>query len=114
MPTNLAEVKELLPTYKHHYNHERPHQGRACKNRPPLIAFPELPALPALPLLIDPDRWVRECNGLRFVRKVDFKGTIKIDKRHYYLSREMIGKYVLVEIDGENRQLVVRASKTSA
>ncbi len=36
-----------------------------------------------------------------------------MDKHHYYLNREMIGKYVLGEIDGENRQLVVRASKTS-
>lgn len=113
LPTNLAEVKELLPTYKQHYNFQRPHQGQACKNRPPMVAFAELPVLPGLPLVIDPDRWVRECNGLRFVRKVDFRGTIKIDKRHYYLNREMVGKYVIVEIDGEGRQIVVKAGKSS-
>jgi hypothetical protein len=78
-----------------------------------MVAFAELPVLPGLPLVIDPDRWVRECDGQRFVRKVDFRGTIKIDKRHYYINREMVGKYVMVEIDGESRQLVVRANKTS-
>ncbi len=115
LPSNLAEVKELLPPYKQHYNHLRPHQGRACNNLPPRVAFPdsELPVLPGLPLIIDPDRWLRECNGLRFVRKVDYKGTVKIDKHHYYLRRELRGKYVMVEIDGTNRQLIVSQGKSS-
>jgi hypothetical protein len=92
MPANLAEVKQLLPVYKEHYNHELPHQGQACKNLPPMKAFPQLPVLPGLPLPVDPDRWVRECNGMRFVRQVAFRGTLKVDKHHYHLSGELKGK----------------------
>lgn len=49
-PATLAEVREVTEQFAWHYNHERPHQGRACGNQTPREAFPVLPTLPPLAL----------------------------------------------------------------
>jgi hypothetical protein len=112
-PENLARVREVTAQYKQHYNYERPHQGTACHNQPPRVAFPELPALPSVPLVVDPDKWVERCATLRFSRKVDYRGVIKVDKHHYYLKKELAGQYVMVEIEAVKRELVVSQGKAS-
>jgi hypothetical protein len=56
LPMTLGEVREATEEFLQHYNHERPHQGKACGNRPPQTAFPNLPALPPLPERVNPDR----------------------------------------------------------
>ncbi len=106
-PQSLLEAREVTSTFKEHYNWQRPHQSPNCRNRPPRVAFPELPALPSVPLLIDPDGWLSQCNGQRFVRKVDYRGTIRVDKYRYYPGREWAGKFVQVEVAGGTRQLVI-------
>src|SRR6266702_3315077 len=55
-PTTLQEVREVTEQFMQHYNHERPHQGRSCKDQPPRVAFATLPKLPPVPETIDPDR----------------------------------------------------------
>ncbi len=42
-PTDLGQVREVTTTYHQHYNFERPNQAKPCGNRPPRVAFPELP-----------------------------------------------------------------------
>lgn len=42
-PADLEAVKTVTARFLHHYNEERPHQGRSCNNQPPLKAFPTLP-----------------------------------------------------------------------
>jgi hypothetical protein len=106
-PATLSQVREAIAKYKEHYNRQRPHQGLSCGNRPPLVAFPDLPALKSLPLVVDPDSWLKRFHGLRYVRKVDQKGTIRVDKHHYHCGKELAGKYVQAEVDGEQGQLVV-------
>ena len=106
-PQSLLEAREVTARYKEHYNWQRPHQSPKCGNRPPRVAFPELPALPSVPLLIDPDGWLTQCHGQRFVRKVDYRGTIRVDKHRYYLGREWAGQFVQVEVVGDTRQLVI-------
>jgi len=106
-PANLSQVKEVTAKYKEHYNQERPHQGLSCNNQPPRVAFPELPALRPVPLLVDPDRWLKSCEGKRYVRKVDWKGTIRIDKQHYYIGKEWVGKYVQAEVVASSGELVI-------
>jgi hypothetical protein len=110
-PETLGEVREVTAKYKEHYNWQRPHQGLSCNNQPPRVAFPELPALPALPLVVDPDKWLQKCDGLRWTRKVDHRGTIKVDRHHYYLKVDLAGKYVQVEVDASHRELVVYLEK---
>lgn len=57
-PGTLEEVRTVTEHFQHHYNVERPHQGRSCCNQPPCVAHPVLPARPALPVTVDPDRWL--------------------------------------------------------
>lgn len=44
-PQTLEDVKRVTEAYQYHYNYQRPHQGRACGNRPPRQVFATLPAL---------------------------------------------------------------------
>ncbi len=106
-PENLSRVREVTAEYQKHYNHERPHQGRSCRNQPPLVAFPELPALRSLPLVVDPDRWLKEVDGEHFVRKVRSDGGLSVDKYDYYVGNALAGQYVVVVVDAAKRELVV-------
>src|SRR6185369_8487073 len=83
------------------------HQGRSCGNRPPRIAFPELPQRPPLPTRVDPDRWVQVIDGQKFVRKINQNGSITLDKVYYYIKRELAGQSIIAEIDGAKKQLVI-------
>lgn len=110
-PQNEAAVKEVTAEYKEHYNWHRPHQGKPCGNRPPRVAFPELPALPGLPLTVDPDRWVKAINQQHFVRKVRANGSISVDKYDYYIGSEHAGQYVTVRLEADKRELVVEQAR---
>ncbi len=90
-----------------HYNVERPHQGLACGNRPPRSAFPTLPALPPLPSTIDPDSWLDELDGLHVERKIDRHGMLSIDLKRYYVSSQLVGHHVSVQLDAQARCLHV-------
>ncbi|WP_341469871.1 transposase [Candidatus Chlorohelix allophototropha] len=105
-PQTLAQVREVTAQYRQHYNYERPHQGLSCGNKPPRVAFAELPVLKSLPLIVNPDGWIKSCHGLRYLRKADHKGTVRVDKHHYYVGKELAGKYVQAEVDGVQGQLV--------
>ncbi|HEX2915405.1 MAG TPA: integrase core domain-containing protein [Chloroflexia bacterium] len=113
-PESLGQVCELLPRYQHHYNFERPHQGQACRNQPPRVAFPELPARPSLPLVVNPDSWLKRVEGNRYVRRVDYKGAVKLDKHRYYVGRDFAGQYVSLEIDAGKAEVVVVEAKKLA
>jgi hypothetical protein len=69
-PKDLGEVREAIDWYKQHYNWERPHQGFSCKNQPPHVAFPELPALRNVPMWINPDGWLAKIDGEMYTRRV--------------------------------------------
>ena len=73
-PATLQEVREVTEAFLQHDNWERPHQGRACGNVPPRIAFPSLPTLPALPERVDPDRWLASFDHQLFLRRVGRDG----------------------------------------
>jgi hypothetical protein len=110
-PEDLGQVKEVTVEYKDHYNYERPHQGRSCKNQPPRIAFAELPILRGLPLSVDPDSWLRAVANEHFTRKVKSDGAIGVDKRDYYVGRELAGQYVVIKVDAEQRELAIEHHK---
>ena len=77
-PSTLEQAREVTATFQVHYNAERPNQARSCGNRPPRVAFPDLPPSPPLPMLADPDAWLRLVDGRRYVRRVQADGKVKI------------------------------------
>jgi transposase InsO family protein len=106
-PSTLQEVCEVTEAFLQHYNHERPHQGRACGNVPPRVAFPTLPTLPALPERIDPDAWLATLDQKMYLRHVGRDGCVDIDLATYYIGPQLAGRAVLLQVIAENRQFAV-------
>lgn len=106
-PSDVAQVKEVTARFQQHYNEQRPHQGSACQNRPPRLAFPELPACPEVPERVDPDRSMQVIDGRRYVRKVRSDASVTMDEVPYYLSRDLVGKSVVLRVDAAAREFVV-------
>jgi hypothetical protein len=92
---------------KFYYNYRRPHQGLACGNQPPRLAFPELPPLPPLPDQIDPDAWLSFVDDQVYRRRVNASGTVQLGKKDYYIGRHLKGQLVLLQPAAANRTLTV-------
>jgi Integrase core domain len=84
-PTDLGQVREVTTAYHQHDNFERPNQAKPCGNRPPRVAFAEVPVRPAVPLWVDPDAWVLAVHGEHYARKVGPDGCIKLGDKRYYV-----------------------------
>lgn len=106
-PADLQTVKTVTAAFQQHYNYERPHQGEACENQPPRVAFASLPSRPALPHVIDPDHWIDVWDGKYFVRKVQRDTSISVDERRYYLTKQVVGQLVNVRIEASTRSFVL-------
>lgn len=102
-PTTLEQATAATAAFVRHYNLQRPHQGLSCGNRPPLSAFPHLPALPALPTTVDPDGWLTRLDGRHLERKVDRHGMVSIDLKSYYVSSHLVGHRVVLHLDAKAR-----------
>ncbi len=106
-PRTLAEVREVTAQFAQHYNWSRPHQGKSCGNRPPRVAFPDLPLLPTVPDVVDPDRWLQVCDGLSLVRRVSKNGTVRVDLKGYYVGRSLAGQQVSLHLSATKRAWLV-------
>jgi transposase InsO family protein len=106
-PDDLEAVRTVTATFKQHYNHQRPHQGLACGNQPPRVAYPVLPARPAVPPTVDPDRWISVLDGHAYMRKVRQDTSVTIGASSYYTAQALVGQYVTLRIDASDRTLVV-------
>ncbi|BCL79940.1 transposase family protein [Ktedonobacteria bacterium brp13] len=102
-PETLEQASLVTQTFVQHYNKERPHQGLACGNQPPLTAFPSLPSLPALPPIVDPDSWLNQLDGLHLERKVDRHGMVSLDLKRYYVSSHLVGHHLVLHLDAQRR-----------
>ncbi len=102
-PENLTQTTEVFDAHRHTYNHLRPNQSRACGNRPPYSAFPQLPHLPTIPATVDPDRWLLRYHRRLFKRRVTSSGSIQIGKHRYYIRRDLAGRYVVCQLDAHRR-----------
>jgi hypothetical protein len=107
-PATLERAREVTAAFRQHYNEARPNQARSCGNRPPLVAFPDLPPRPPVPNEVDPAAWLRPVDGRQYARTVQANGMVVVEHRRYYLSRTLIGQRVTVAIATEDRSLVVR------
>ena len=106
-PHDAEMVRRLTDGFRQHDNYERPNQALSCGNRPPCVAFPNLPARPPLPSQVDPDRWVEVLDGQRFVRKIRPNGTVSIDTMAYYIDQKWHGRYVSLRLQAATRSFVV-------
>jgi hypothetical protein len=111
-PSTLSEVRSVTEQFLHHYNEERPHQGRACGNRPPREACPVLPTLPPLPVTVQPNRWLQHFHQQAFVRSVGSDGCVMVDLQTYYLSRKLAGQPVALVVDAPQRCFAVWQATT--
>lgn len=102
-PGTLEQVCEVTEVFKQHYNQERPHQGRTCRNLPPAVAFPRLPTLPPLPSTVDPDSWLWPLDRTAYVRRVGSDGCVNVDLEPYYIGKQWDGEYVTLHIHGVMR-----------
>jgi hypothetical protein len=106
-PADLESVRTVTATFHQHYNHERPHQGKACGNQPPRLAFPLLPLRPSVPATIDPDSWIKAVDGKSYVRKVQQDTSVTVGSGRYYIKQVLVGQQVTLRIDAEDRTMVV-------
>ncbi len=106
-PADLETVRTVTAAFQQHYNDERPHQGLACDNQPPRVAFPMLPSRPPVPVTIDPDRWIAALDGHVYMRKVRQDTSVTIGASSYYTAQALVGQYVTLRIDATDRTLVV-------
>jgi Integrase core domain len=106
-PGTLEQVREVTAAFAQHYNWSRPHQGLACSNQPPRVAFPTLPELPSVPDLVDPDRWLQVRDGLHLVRLVRRDGSIRVELKTYYVGRALAGQHVALHLSAAQRAWLV-------
>ena len=102
-PGTLSQVREVTEQFLRHYNTQRPHQGRSCGNKPPLVAHPSFPALPPLPERVDPDRWLTSVEGQAFARKIDAHGCVTVDLQSYYIKQVLAGQHVVLCVNAQSR-----------
>lgn len=106
-PSTLQEVCEVTEAFLQHSNYERPHQGRACGNVPPRVAFPTLPILPALPERVDPDSWLASLDQKMDLRHVGRDGCLDRDLATYYVGPQLAGQSVLVQVRAQSHPFAV-------
>ena len=111
-PSTLSEVRSVTEQFLHHDNEQRPHQGRACGNRPPREACPVLPTLPPLPVSVQPNRWLQHFHQQAVVRFVGSDGCVMVDLQTYYLSRKLAGQPVALVVDAPERCFAVWQATT--
>src|SRR5262249_31725288 len=93
--------------FRTHYNTERPNQARSCGNRPPAVAWPVLPQRPGLPAWVDPDAWVQVIHTRRYARTVKANGSVELDERAYYVTRQLARQVVVVEVDAPAHEVQI-------
>jgi hypothetical protein len=98
-PRTFEEVRRVTEAYQTHYNEQRPHQGRACQNRPPRQVFPDLPVLSPRPVQVQVDRWLERYHQRVFARIVGRDGAVKIHHEDYSLGTAFAGRHVALRLD---------------
>ncbi len=102
-PGTEEEVREATDAFYVHYNTERPNQALSCGNRPPRVAYPELPTLPTLPEEVDPDAWLSHIQGQAFARRVQPNGSVEVDRKPYYIKQTLAGQQVVLLVNASER-----------
>ena len=111
-PGTLEEVRSVTETFVQHYNTQRPHQGRSCRNQPPCQAHPVLPSLPPLPASVDPDAWLNAIHGRTYARRVKSDGRVSVDGTSYYVKQALAGQLITLRVNATQRCFEVMQQDT--
>jgi len=111
-PGTLEEVRSVTEAFVSHYNKERPHQGRSCRNHPPSLAHPVLPSLPPLPAAVDPDAWLQAIHGRTYARRVKADGSVRVDGVSYYVKQTLAGRLMTLRVNATERCFEVMQQDT--
>lgn len=76
----------------------------ACGNRPPRVAFPDLPSVPDV---VNPDAWLTRVNRQQVVRRVTRQGCVKVDVSPYSISSKLAGQGVTFSLHAQEQSLEV-------
>jgi hypothetical protein len=106
-PATVEQADPLLAQFRYTYNSERANQALSCDNRPPYVAFPNLPALPFVPDTVDPDHWLEHYQGRVFRRRVAANGAVMVDKYSYYIGQAYVGQRVSLHLSAPQQILQV-------
>lgn len=94
VPKTLEDVRRVTEHSQQHSNEQRPHQGQACGNQPPRVAFPTLPTLSPLPEVVQADRWLWRYHHRVFARLIGSDGCVTVHHEDYSLSTRLAGRKV--------------------
>jgi len=106
-PQTLAQTLACTERYKQRYNHVRPHQGRACQNQPPRLAFPDAPTDRVLPASVDPDAWLAPASRRLYKRRTNANGSLQIGGFRYYIGKQWAKQTLVVRILPQEKELAV-------
>ena len=99
------EARSVTEAFVQHSNHQRPHQGRSCRNQPPQQAFPILPNRPSLPASVDPDAWGQAINGRTYARRMKSDGRVSVDGTDYSVKQALAGQLIRLRVNATERCL---------
>ncbi len=57
--------------------------------------------------MVDPDGWLQAIDGQMFVRKVGRDGCVTVDLAPYYISQQVIGQYMALQVMAHERTFAV-------
>jgi hypothetical protein len=106
-PSTFANAVDLLEPFIAYHNTQRPHQGQACRDEIPDVAYPDLPTLPVLPQVVQPNRWLQTEHRRIYRRRINANGSIQVDSHLYYIGQAYAGLSVLAQLNAEKAQLIV-------
>jgi hypothetical protein len=93
--------------FKRRYNHERPHQGRACQNQPPRLVFPDVRPDRVLPERVDPDAWLLPTSRRLYQRRTNTNGSLQIGGFRYYIGKRWAKRNLAVRVLPQEKVLAV-------
>jgi transposase InsO family protein len=106
-PQDLSQTIVCTGRYKRRYNHERPHQGRACQNQPPRLVFPDVRPDRVLPELVDPVPWLLPTSRRLYQRRTNTNGSLQIGGFQYYIGKRWAKRILAVRVLPQEKVLAV-------
>jgi integrase-like protein len=107
-PSTLQEVREVTEAFLSHYNDQRPLKAASlwqCPSSCGLSGFAHVTS--TRHPRVDPDAWLATLDQQMYLRCVGRDGCVDVDLATYYISPQMAGRAVLLQVLAHSRQFAV-------